>query len=74
MSTLFPTMSEGLHFWHIAAASLTFALLFPSVSFLINRRLCVGTLKRYVPGIAQLAALVFLLAIADRHGERSEGD
>lgn len=42
---------------------MAFALLFPSASFLINRRLCDGTLKRDVPGIAQLAALVFLLAI-----------
>lgn len=63
MSDISSAVSEGMRFWQIAGAGMSFALLFPSVSFLVNRRLCEGTLKRDIPGIALLAALVFLLAI-----------
>lgn len=63
MSDIHTTVTEGIQFWQIATAGMAFALLFPVASFLINRRLCDGTLKWDAPGIAQLAALVFLLAI-----------
>lgn len=63
MSDIHAAATEGMRFWQIAGAGMSFALLFPSVSFLVNRRLCDGVLKRDIPGIALLAALVFLLAI-----------
>jgi hypothetical protein len=63
MPDITSAVSEGMRFWQIAGAGMTFALLFPSVSFLVNRRLCDGALKRDVPGIALLASLVFVLAI-----------
>ena len=47
----------------ILLAAVAFALLFPGVSFLLNRRYCRGALATDVPGIALLASLVFALAI-----------
>lgn len=52
MSDIYTAVTEGIQFWQIAAAGMTFALLFASV-FLVSRRLCDDTLKRDVPGIAQ---------------------
>lgn len=47
----------------VLLAAIAFALLFPGVSFLLNRRYCRGALATDVPGIALLAALVFVLAV-----------
>jgi hypothetical protein len=63
MSDIQAAATEGLRFWQIAAAGMSFALLFPSISFLVNRRLCNGVIKRDFPGVALLSSLVFLLAI-----------
>lgn len=63
MPDIHNTITEGMQFWQIATAGMAFAVLFPSVSFVINRRLCDGPLKRDIHGVAQLAALVFVLAI-----------
>jgi hypothetical protein len=52
-----------LYFWRILGAGLLFMLLFPSVSFLLNRRWCKGELVIVRNEIMLLATLVFVLAI-----------
>lgn len=47
----------------ILLAALAFALLFPGLSYVLNRRYCRGGLATDLPGIALLASLVFALAI-----------
>lgn len=56
-------MQGGFVDAQIWAAGAVFALLFPGVSFLINRRLCGGRLQLDLHQIALLAALTFLAAI-----------
>lgn len=52
----------------ILIAALAFAVLFPSVSLIVNRRYCRGPLATDLPGIALLASLVFALAIVCEAG------
>lgn len=47
----------------VLLAALAFALLFPGISYLLNRRYCRGGLATDLPGIVLLASLVFALAI-----------
>lgn len=56
-------MQAGLGDVRIWAAGLLFAVLFPGVSFLFNRRLCGGRFNMDAHQIALLAALTFLAAI-----------
>lgn len=56
-------LAQALPVWQMLVTGVGFALLFPAVSFLVNRRLCGGTLSIDIPGVALLASLVFLAAI-----------
>ncbi len=56
-------LPDDLHFWRILGAAALFMLLFPSVSFLLNRRWCKDGLVIVRNEIMLLAALVFVLAI-----------
>jgi len=47
----------------VIGAGLCFAAVFPGCSFLINRRLCGGTLVTDLRGIALLSGLVFVIAM-----------
>lgn len=60
---MIPPISSYSYSWQIALAGLLFALLFPSVSFLINRRWCRVGLVLVFREIMLSAALVFVLAI-----------
>lgn len=56
-------LQPGVSDVQIWAAGLLFAVLFPGVSFLLNRRVCGGQLNTDLRQIALLAALTFLAAI-----------
>lgn len=56
-------LQTGVSDMQIWAAGLLFAVVFPGVSFLLNRRVCGGHLNTDVRQIALLAALTFLAAI-----------
>lgn len=61
-------LHEGPALSSILVAALVFAVLFPGMSFILNRRYCRGPLATDLPGIALLASLVFALAIVCEAG------
>lgn len=60
---MWQTVFTDPQIWRSLGAGVLFALLFPGLSFLVNRRLCKDALVIVPRELALLAALVFLLAI-----------
>ena len=56
-------VTQTLQVWQALVAGSCFALLFPFLSYVINRRLCRGALATDIQGIALLASLVFVAAV-----------